>query len=336
MMATTARKAFEEFRPDVVDLEEEEVKAARASRDFLTDQLSALPGKVTGFPAITERYRYFGSFERKTKIQPLDDIDLMMILNGRDTQVVGGGIFASTYTRRLQCKTRDAPLRPFADEYGYVNSTKILNKIRDSLGEVHQYKKADINKRMQAVTLNLASYAWVFDIVPALKVVDAEDSTLDYLIPDGKGAWIRTDPRIDAQNITAINGQHSGRLLPVMRLLKYWNRRGPKSTFTSYYFETLVLKVFNQATAITTYRSAVYYFLQNAGPYVWSACSDPKGLGPNLDAGVDWITKQSYTSAMTAAAKSAKQALICEEDGDHKGAIGHWTTVFGTRFPSYG
>lgn len=95
------------------------------------------------------------------------------------------------------------PLASFLDAHGYVNSTRVLNKIRDSLPNVSQYSKAEIKKNHQAVVVNLKSYSWVFDVVPAVAINDVWGTGIShYLIPDGAGEWIRTDPRKDATAAT--------------------------------------------------------------------------------------------------------------------------------------
>jgi hypothetical protein len=334
-MATTVPNAFNEFRMNTVDLDSGETATARRSRDYLIDQLKGLPGKVSGFPPLTNDFIHFGSFARKTKIRPLDDIDLMMLLKGTDTEEVGAGLLAA-YTYRVRIKSASAPLALFADDQGYVNSNRILNKIKSSVASVPNYSRADIAKNMQAVTLNLTSYTWLFDIVPALSVGSGPGQITHYLIPNGQGNWIRTDPRVDAQNVTEVNTTHVQRLLPVMRLLKYWNRRTHKPRMRPYHFETLVLNTFRSASPITTYRAAVKYFFEVCQTSLWLSCPDPKGLGPNLDQGIDYETKRKIAAAMSEAAVYAQRALKYEADGNHKDAIAYWSLIFGSGFPGYG
>ena len=71
-----------------------------------------------------------------------------------------------------------------------MNSTRVLNAIKTGLAAVPNYSKADIKRTGVAVTLNLTSRPWVFDIVPALEV---GDPVKHYLIPNGKGTWMRTE-----------------------------------------------------------------------------------------------------------------------------------------------
>jgi hypothetical protein len=67
-----------------------------------------------------------------------------------------------------------------------------------------------------------------------------------------------------------------------------------------------------------------------------AGCPDPKGLGPNLDANIDYDTKKKVHDMAVTARKSAVEAINKEIAGDHKAAINLWGDVFGPNFPTYG
>lgn len=80
-MSTYTRVNMSTFIKDKINLDPEVTKKARSSRDFLHEQLVALPEKTTNFPKLfsnRETFNY-GSFSRRTKIRPLDDIDFMLL-----------------------------------------------------------------------------------------------------------------------------------------------------------------------------------------------------------------------------------------------------------------
>ena len=335
-MSVTVWGAFDTFRKNTVDLDPDQTRTARSSRDFLFAQLNGLNISIIGFPPMFGGYLNFGSFARRTKIRPINDIDMMILLSGSKTTAVQTSNDPYCYWLRIDDPA--APLSGFRDEYGYVNSTKVLNKIKASLPSISQYTKAETKKTMQAVTLNLRSYPWIFDIVPAVPINSSFTTAVDhYLIPDGKGKWMRTDPRKDGSSVSLVSGKHGGYFLPVMRLLKYWNNRtNNKSRLPSYYFETLVLKTFENASAIKSYPAGVKYFFDYGQVYVTLPCPDPKGLGPNLDRHTDWATKQKVIDAMNLASTNAGYAVMYEASSDYKDAIYWWQQVFGPGFPSYG
>lgn len=82
-MATTVIAAFNEFMKDTVNLKKADTDDARASRDWLIGKMNDFEKDdkfPVSFPAI---HIAFGSFARRTKIRPLDDIDLMFGLTGQ-------------------------------------------------------------------------------------------------------------------------------------------------------------------------------------------------------------------------------------------------------------
>lgn len=334
-MPYTVWGAFDKFRKDSVDLDPGESDRAISSRGYLYDQAKALSSSDSDFPAVSS-YIPFGSFARKTKIRPLDDIDLLFVLNGRGTTSQQSQNNAYEYW--LKISDANAPLAKFRDAYGFVSSVKVLNQIKKSLGKVKNYGKAELKRNEQAVILNLTSYPWVFDIVPAVSISSYYDSskTEYYLIPDGSGDWMRTDPRKDTEYVTRVSKQHNGYLLPTMRLLKYWNWRTYKPRLPSYYFETLALKVFDNLTTISDYPTAIRTFFSICPIYLDGWCSDPKGLGPNLDKDVDAETKKKVKNAMNEVESFARQAVLLEIDEKHAAAMIVWQRVFGPSFPGYG
>jgi hypothetical protein len=334
-MAQTVSGAFNTFRQNNVDLDPEQTRKARASRDYLFNQLTSLKRTDPGFPQILSTYRPYGSFARNSKVRPLDDIDFLMLLNSDGTSPMSS--ISERYTYRLQIRNRNSPLARFADESGYVNSIKVINKVKNSLALVPNYKQAELKRNNQAVTLSLQSYPWVFDIVAAALVDTGRGRTDHYLIPDGAGNWIATDPRIDAENITQTNNWHKGLFLPTLRLLKYWNRRTHKPRLSSYYFESLAIKVFSYSLPrISEFPSAISYFFSNCPNLLFSTFPDPKKLGSPLDSGLDWATKQKVSEAMKEAETHAGSALSYESRLQFREAIGYWKRVFDQEFPDYG
>jgi hypothetical protein len=331
-MPYTVWGAFDKFRKDNVDLDPSDTVKARSSRDYLVGQLKDLNSHDSDCPKITGHVP-FGSFARKTKIRPLDDIDLLALIAGSGVAVESTW---DQYVFKLKIIDRYAFLARFDDGSGYVSSTRLLNQIKKSLSKVKNYSKAEIKRTGEAIVLNLTSYTWVFDIVPSVPVVNYYNSTDYYLIPNGSGNWKRTDPRKDTEFVTRVNKQHNFNLLPTMRLLKYWNARPHKPRLSSYYFETVALKVFDNSTVIDSFPKAIRYFFNIGTVYIDGSCPDPKGLGQALDKDVDAETKRKVKAAMNEAYSAAGDALTYEAQDKQEVAINAWKKVFGPAFPSYG
>jgi hypothetical protein len=342
-MPWTVESAFEQFRRDVVDLDPKNTQKARTSRDNLFCQIKRLATNNPDCPKLESDNTFInsGSFARKTKIKPLDDIDFLVVFNGRKT--IAESYTSHTYKLKFIKPTvyfastlPSMTLEQFTDSDDYVNSTRLLNRIKHYLSSVKDYEKAEIlRKNLQAVTLKLSSYSWTYDIVPAIP--NNFGSTPFFWIPDGKGNWIATNPRIDSFNTTTVNTAHDRKFLPVIRLLKYWNvTTNRPSLESSYYFETLAIKVFERLPKITDLPNALKLFFDKCPDYLRQPCPDPKGLGPNLDAKLDWSQKEKVIKAMANASMYAGYALRYESSSQHKEAIEQWQHIFGAKFPNYG
>ncbi|MGV3524067.1 MAG: hypothetical protein ACO1RX_07580 [Candidatus Sericytochromatia bacterium] len=317
-----------------MDLDSRQTDTARTSRNNLVNQLLRLDKSIAYFPDLSSKIVFFGSFARRTKVRPLDDIDLMVELSGKNTIPVQAS--SDIYTYWVKVNSASSSLSNYVDNYGYLNSVKVLNKIRNSLSTVSHYSSADIKRNQQAVTLNLNSYSWIFDIVPTFKVLNNLNNIDYFLIPDGSGEWMRTNPLIDQANVSSLNSNHNGNLLPVIRLLKYWNILPGKPVLPSYYFETLILNVFRYCPVISEIPKALKYFFENVSAHVNSRCLDPKNLGPDLDSKVLSTTKASFNLAIKAASDNAWYAVYHEQNSNHSLAIDCWKKIFGSEFPAYG
>lgn len=239
-------------------------------------------------------------------------------------------------THRMKVEEGKAPLALFADDEGYVNSILVLNRIKIAIGLLHHYKNAAVKRNHQAVTVRVPSHDWTFDLVPAVPGPTSKGHARHFLIPDGTGQWMRTDPCKDAYMVTKTNSAHGKQLLPVIRLLKFWNRRTSKPQLQSFYLEVLALRVFAGTTPVERAPEALARFFHDCPALLNATCPSPTGHGPDLDATVSRESEQKIIAAMKAAEALAREALQHERKEEHKQAIVCWRKVFGEKFPSYG
>ena len=185
-MAYTVNAAFDTFRRLEVDLDKDDVTKARSSRDYLIEQLKSLYDKDTETPYIPKIYdhQFFGSFSRRTQIEPLDDIDILILLSDGCASLYSHPF--KPYHYQLKINDNSGFLCKFTNGDGYVNSIMILNKIKKLLSKISTYSKSEIKRNQQAVVLNLLSYTWNFDIVPSIAVKGYGDTVDSYLAHVGK------------------------------------------------------------------------------------------------------------------------------------------------------
>lgn len=327
-MAKTVDTAFNEFNTNIVNLDSERTRKARASRDWLIGQLNKLPLKISDFPLLyEEKHIKFGSFARNTKIRPLDDIDLMLAFRA------AGATYSKEYNSEkytINVPENATYLYKLCDG-NVLNSRKMVNMIVQSLSQIEHYKNADIHRRQEAATLSLTSYEWNFDIVPSFSTTDDF-----YLIPDGNGNWKSTDPRIDQNNVISINQKHNGKILQIIRALKYWQRRPTMPTIPSYLFEVMILNYFAFKNDVTKYvdceiRDFLGYFVDA----VYGEVQDPKGHQGNLNT-LDIGDQIKISEKAKSDYEKANIAINYEvTDKDMQKAIAKWREIFGNDFPIY-
>lgn len=332
-MAKTVIQAFNEFLKDTVNLEKEETKTARASRDWLVGQLNCFGDGDANFPDIyTEKNIFFGSFSKNTKKRPLDDIDIMICLKAH-------GCTYLEYSDRIEITVPAAntPFENYVNDYtSILNSRKVINALISKLSKVPQYKKAEIKRNMEAATLSLQSYDWVYDIVPCFFTTEDSYGKTYYIIPDGNGNWKKTDPRIDQARTSIINNNHSGNVLNVIRTVKYWNNRPTMPTMRTYLLENMLLDYYSsQITAASQFVDIelvkVFYDIYLR---VNNTVNDPKNIQGDLN-NLSFYEKKAISERAYIDYTKAVDARNSEQAGDHKGSINKWREIFGGAYPKY-
>lgn len=79
----TVNSAFRAFLDNEVNLDSDQSKVARNSRDYLLANIAEFGEEEDFFDLYDGFNLNFGSFARKTKKKPLDDIDLMVGISGK-------------------------------------------------------------------------------------------------------------------------------------------------------------------------------------------------------------------------------------------------------------
>jgi hypothetical protein len=237
-MAPNVNSALSEFMRDFVNLDRQQTADARNSRDWLLEKIANFAADDSAFPKpYHAKDIFFGSFHRRTKKRPLDDIDLISALTAE-------GSTYTTYSDHIRLNVHADSQRLLGlchDDGASLNSKRVLNKFVDSLKGVAQYRRAEIGRDGEAAVISPVSYEWSFDVVPAFFTTPEADGRTFYLIPDGKGHWKKTDPRFDQQRIETATQTHGDMVLRCIRLMKYWNNRRTVPTVGSYALESMIL-----------------------------------------------------------------------------------------------
>lgn len=333
-MAISVIAAFNEFIREYVNLDPAHTRTARRSRDWLFLQIDRFPETVADFPNLYSGMSLpYGSFSRGTKIPALDDIDLIscMSAEGGEYEEVGH----DDIKLLLPTNHRLAALCDVGTNE--LNSRRVVNKYVAALSSVAQYREATMNRRGEAATLKLTSYAWNFDIVPAFHTSADSQGKQYYIIPNGTGRWKKADPRIDAERVRQLDLRHAGNMRRAIRLIKYWHRRPTMLSMPSYLLECIVLDYYEaRASAASEFPdldlAAIFDHVASA---VFGPVEDPKGIQSDLN-DLDMETKISISSRAALDSIRANEARDLERSKRYADSIDKWREIFGNNFPNYG
>lgn len=203
-MATTAAKAFDEFRGRIA-LTDAQLTKARSRRD------QAIKYVREAFPSTSDmpcsKGTMIGSAKRGTVIRPLDDIDVM-----------------------VQFKNKDQIFKKYRHD-----SQAFLYRIRNELDARTQIQQ--VGARGQAVRLFYKDDLHV-DIAPVFPWSGGR-----YALPAGDGSWITTDPPAQEEWISKRQVELSNHLKKRVKFLKRWNNVH-SSRLQSWHLEVMVARVF--------------------------------------------------------------------------------------------
>ena len=237
-----------------------------------------------------------GSYRRGTMIAPLAsaDIDIFFALHSQYFQSGPTGVLDRT--KRVLLKT-------------YTRTPKI-------------------SRNGQAVTITFNDFR--VDVVPGFRRNGG-----GFLIPDSIGnRWIETDPRSHIDIWQSENSAHDGVLVPVMKMLKCWNR-AHSSPLTSFHLETLALQTL-RGVRIDSYPTGIRHVLDRARTFLF-VTPDPAGYPGNVAGYLDSQIKQNDAmSRVETALVKALEAEKLESQGQVRAAIEKWGVIFGDYFPVYG
>jgi hypothetical protein len=148
------------------------------------------------------------------------------------------------------------------------------------------------------------------DVVPAFKNVG------HYRIPDSiRRQWVRTDPFTFAQRLTTVNTIMDGTFVPLIKMVKGWNRE-VGWPIRSFHLECLLYDHFRRYAKAFTYPFMLKMFLEALPISLAVACYDPVE-GDRVDTYLDEGGRRTRSGAISKARVAAKAAAEAYEDQDN-------------------
>lgn len=310
-----------------INLVQGHISQGSTSHNFVRELLANRSQKDTNFPWLLDGDFLSGSYARGTKLHPLDDIDIMIVMDGQGLFPIDKGVPLTTHSIRGNSENHRSPIHQYIGTDNQLDSRVILELFRTALLET--YPDSKVTKHGQAINLYLSSYDLGLDIVPCFHL-ESHDPTTNremYYIPIGNNSpgWLKTNPKIDAEISKFLDEKHNKKLKSVIKLLKYWNREKNFDRIRSYHLESIAWWTFhNHTSAITSLSEGVRYFFANSRPYLANLCRDTTGLGEYVDTYMSLENRNLSLSIFDQAHEATKLR------GLHIPA-NNWAVVFGDK-----
>jgi len=291
----TVTQAFEEFRRrlELSDTEQQDtIRRHQDVRACIEEEFELANSFLTG------------SYARHTKTKPLKDVDIFCVLG------------------EAEAHWRDK------------SPDKILKAFKTCLAKAYGADAVDPGRRCVTIefdkrnpTVDEEGKILSIDAVPAFKVDGV------YEIPDGGlGQWIKSDPHVHKEQATAKNKELDGKWVPLVKMLKRWNRSNGKPIKPSFLIEVMAHELVDGP--FSTYPSEVRRFFASAAEAIHRDWPDPAGLGPLVSDQMTSELRQAATKALRQAELQAARAMRLEKDGSRTEALALWRQIMSKYFPT--
>jgi hypothetical protein len=294
MLSTT--EAFDKFRKRL-ELSDTESKDASKRHTEVRDCIRS------GFDVKTDFLS--GSYKRHTKTKPLKDVDIFFVLGDKEK-------WRRDKPPVEMLEAFDSCLKK---KYSDKDQTELCRRAVTVIFEKNYYPEDHDGKVLS------------IDAVPAFA-----SGTDEYEIPDKvTGTWIKTNPEKHKSQATAKNKEMDGTWVPLVKMIKGWNRANGKPIKPSFLVEVTAEELVE--APFSDYPNEVRNCFAAMEANISRSWPDPAGLGPPVS---DQMTADLVTAARKAlqeAQRNAALAARAEQTGRQGESLRIWRNVPGDYFP---
>lgn len=310
-----------------ISLDISHISQGSKSHNYIRDLLKNKSSVDTLFPRLIEGDFLSGSYSRETKNHPLNDIDIMMVIDGHGLYVIQNGI-----TLNAEVRGSGNEYNPMLQHLGInslLGSKKVIDLFASALKE--SYPNSKISKDGQAVNVWLDAYKMGIDIVPCFHIIPRDGSREFYYIPEGNNSdgWIKTNPSIDKEISDYLVQKLGYNFKNLVRLIKFWNERKNNGRLRSYHLETVIWYAMdNYGQEITDYEHSVSYFFNNCYTYLSKQCPDATNVGGPIDNYLSVADRLSTLEKITETQKHISSTNLMKLLNNRSGQINAWEKAF--------
>jgi hypothetical protein len=240
-----------------------------------------------------------GSYPRNTRLDPLDDIDIIAIVQSTDP-------WDNDPEKAMQAAGEAVrPDFPGCTIQLAAHAAKVTPK-DPPIPNVH------------------------LDIVVATET--GNGTILDISEREPRSNWKASDPEAHASALSEANGGWSGRLVPAIKQAKHWNRNADGDPLRSFLVEALALRIFTGEGDISAAKMTQKFFYE-AKRAILTPTTSPAVPDGFVDGDMPGQERRAHADRLTKASDKAKEAISAEESGDDLAAQEIWYGLFGDPFP---
>lgn len=339
--AKSISQSFEDLLTSSINIPEGIRTTASTSHQNLRKFLQEECERDSSFPPILKTADcdfLGGSFARHTKTWPLDDIDIYFPLDGANLFYYMNGAVLP-YTVASDGLAWNPLLTPRWANGSWVSSSKLIDGFSSVLKR--RFPQTKVKPSGQAVTVQMthgassASDGLGYDIVPCFSLSSNQQGQgRFYLMPDGRGSWIWTNPRYDEAVADLLQKDHNKLFRKAVKLLKYWNAEQLNGKLNSYFIELAVARAFWDKGCN---RESIYALSYGVALAFWAVQrAVARGVQDPWLSGAPPVHPGDVPAGSVIMLKSATD-LACAAWEDEKAsrmvsAAAKWKCIFGDRF----
>lgn len=334
----SASTYFEELLTSKINIPDGIRGQAIVSHNSIRETLRGEFDRDITFPPVLKGADFLGgSFARHTKVRPLDDIDIYVPLDGSNLFYYEAGRIQPFNVNGENLSWNPLLGQRFAIG-GWVSSSKVVSEVCSVLRR--RFPQTKIKPDGQSVSLRMAygqsstSDGLGFDVVPCFSLSpQTQEGAPFYLIPDGRGGWIRTNPLTDALVADILQETHDKNFRKIVKVVKYWNSEFFNEKLNSYFIELVIARtLWSRSDSIKSLSFGValaFWTLQKSAleGAQQSWITNAPAVNPGTLQAGDYLL-------LKAATDSACAAWDEEKAGRMSSAVMKWKQVFGQQFAS--
>jgi hypothetical protein len=282
--------AFDEFRQAL----EIDARTMQSAIDLQETARAGLEERLEGH----ERTFLSGSYARKTRLDPLNDIDIVVVV-------------ASTapwdHDPETAMRAAGEAVRPDFPGCGVRYGA-------------HAAKVMPQDPPIEGVHL---------DIVVAVET--GSGTCLEISEREPAPGWKKSDPEAHQEALSKANDDWKKRLVPLIKQIKHWNRNAEGDALQSFLIEALALRIFTGSGDLTA-AEMVHRFFDEAQTAILTPTDNPAVPDGHVDGGMTTNERVAHYTRIGKASQTADEAIEAATT-DESAAQEIWYGLFGDPFP---